>query len=131
MPPCECVTASDRPNILLIYTDDQGDGDAPCLNAQSKFAPPNLAREGLTPTGGHCSGTVCTPSGYRSPTGRYGWCTRLGRGAFGAETTWKEHIKRFEHDSNGVFREGKRPIYGGGHRVPLIVRWPDLTRILK
>jgi hypothetical protein len=50
---CEGVAASDKPNILLIYTDDQGYGDVSCLNAQSKFLTPNLdrlAREGLTLT---------------------------------------------------------------------------------
>lgn len=43
----------------------------------------------------------------------------------GPENTWKERGKRFDHDSRGGLREGKRSIYEGGHRVPLMVRWPD------
>ncbi len=42
----------------------------------------------------------------------------------GPETTWKERIKRFGHHSNGIYREGKRSIYEGGHRVPFFIRWP-------
>jgi len=65
---------AEKPNIILIYTDDQGYGDASCLNGQAKFKTPNidrLAREGITFTDGHCSDTVCTPSRYGLLTGRY------------------------------------------------------------
>ena len=43
----------------------------------------------------------------------------------GPETTWKKRKELFQHASNGPYREGKRSIYEGGHRVPFIVRWPD------
>jgi arylsulfatase A len=43
----------------------------------------------------------------------------------GPETTWRERAKRFQHHSNGRYREGKRSIYEGGHRVPFLVRWPE------
>ena len=33
-----------RPNVIVIYTDDQGCGDASCLNPDSKFKTPNLDR---------------------------------------------------------------------------------------
>jgi arylsulfatase A len=82
------VMGAEKPNLLLIYTDDQGYGDASCLNAESKFQTPNLdrlAREGLTLTDGHCSDTVCTPSRYGLLTGRYSWRTTLKRGVMGAE----------------------------------------------
>jgi arylsulfatase A len=77
-----------RPNVIIIYTDDQGYGDASCLNPDAKFKTPNLdrlAREGITFTDGHCSDTVCTPSRYGLLTGRYSWRTELKRGVFGAE----------------------------------------------
>lgn len=79
---------AERPNVLLIYTDDQGCGDASCLNPRAKFSTPNLdrlAREGLVFPDAHSSDTVCTPSRYGLLTGRYSWRTTLKRGVFGAE----------------------------------------------
>ena len=80
--------AAAQPNVLLIYTDDQGYGDAGCLNPASKIPTPTLdriAHEGLTFTDAHSSDTVCTPSRYGLLTGRYSWRTELKRGVFGAE----------------------------------------------
>ena len=83
------LPAADSPNIIVIYTDDQGYGDATNLNPDSKFPTPaldRLAAEGMTFTDAHCSDTVCTPSRYGLLTGRYAWRTRLKSGVFGAET---------------------------------------------
>ena len=77
-----------RPNIVVIYTDDQGFGDASCLNPDAKFQTPNLdrlAKEGITFTNGHSADAVCTPSRYALLTGRYCWRTRLKKGVLGAE----------------------------------------------
>ncbi len=82
------VATAAKPNIIVIYTDDQGYGDASCLNPDAKFKTPNLDRlaaEGVTFTDAHCSDTVCTPSRYGLLTGRYAWRTELKRGVFGAE----------------------------------------------
>lgn len=82
------IAAADLPNVIVIYTDDQGYGDASSLNAEAKFATPSLdrlAQEGMTFTDAHCSDTVCTPSRYGLLTGRYSWRTELKRGVFGAE----------------------------------------------
>jgi arylsulfatase A len=79
---------AEKPNVILVYVDDMGYGDASCLNPQSKFKTPHLdrlAREGMTFTDGHCSDTVCTPSRYGLLTGRYAWRTTLKRGVMGAE----------------------------------------------
>lgn len=39
---------------------------------------------------------------------------------------WTESdIKKYKHLANGSFRGQKADIYEGGHRVPLIVTWPD------
>ena len=80
--------AADNPNVIVIYTDDQGYGDASCLNPESKFETPNLDRlaaEGMTFTDAHCSDTVCTPSRYGLLTGRYSWRTWLKGSVLGAE----------------------------------------------
>jgi len=42
----------------------------------------------------------------------------------GPENTWKQRIEKYKHYSAGVYREGKRSIYEGGHRVPFVLRWP-------
>jgi arylsulfatase A len=83
-----CAVLAEKPNIILVYVDDMGYGDASCLNPRAKFKTPNidrLAREGLTFTDGHSSDTVCTPSRYGLLTGRYAWRTTLKRGVMGAE----------------------------------------------
>jgi arylsulfatase A len=80
--------AAERPNIIVIYTDDQGYGDASCLNPDAKFKTPNLDRlaaEGIAFTNAHCSDTVCTPSRYGLLTGRYCWRTVKKTGVLGAE----------------------------------------------
>tara|TARA_B100000029_G_scaffold3648_1_gene4329 strand:- start:228 stop:914 length:687 start_codon:yes stop_codon:yes gene_type:complete len=46
----------------------------------------------------------------------------------GPENTWRKRIEKFQHYSNGVYREGKRSVYEGGHRVPFLVRWPDKVK---
>lgn len=77
-----------KPNVIIIYTDDQGFGDASCLNPDAKFQTPNLDRlskEGITFTNGHSSDAVCTPSRYGLLTGRYAWRTTLKKGVMGAE----------------------------------------------
>lgn len=86
---CATLLAAEKPNVILIYTDDQGYGDASCLNPESKFQTPaldRLAKERMTFTDAHTSDAVCTPSRYSILTGRYSWRTRLKSGVFGAET---------------------------------------------
>ena len=95
------VSGATRPNILLVYTDDQGYGDVSCLNPKAKFKTPaqdRLAREGMTFTDAHCSDTVCTPSRYGLLTGRYSWRTTLKRGVFGAPTMFVGNEMFFGQD---------------------------------
>ncbi|MGB7346097.1 MAG: arylsulfatase [Pirellulaceae bacterium] len=84
-----CLADDVPPNVVLVYTDDQGVGDVSALNADAKFQTPNidrLVREGMTFTDGHSSDTVCTPSRYGLLTGRYSWRTSLKKGVMGADT---------------------------------------------
>lgn len=85
---CGSLASAGRPNVVIIYTDDQGFGDASCLNADAKFQTPNLDRlasEGIVFANGHSSDSVCTPSRYGLLTGRYAWRTTLKKGVMGAE----------------------------------------------
>lgn len=79
---------NERPNIIIIYTDDQGYGDVSVLNPDAKFKTPNMdriANEGVIFTDGHSSDAVCSPSRYSLLTGRYSWRTSLKRGVLGAD----------------------------------------------
>lgn len=82
------IQGAEKPNVIIIYTDDQGYGDASCLNPQARFQTPHLDRlaaEGISFTNAHCADTVCTPSRYGLLTGRYCWRTRQKTGVLGAE----------------------------------------------
>ena len=46
----------------------------------------------------------------------------------GPENPWKKRIEQHQHYSSGPYRDGKRSIYEGGHRVPFIVRWPEVVK---
>ena len=91
------------PNIVLIFTDDQGYGDLGCYGAKG-FATPNideLARDGIRFTDFHVSQPVCSASRASLLTGCY--ANRIGiHGALGPnarhgihanETTLPELLK--------------------------------------
>ena len=83
-----CAQNSGKPNIIVIYTDDQGYGDVSVLNKDAKFKTPNmdrLAKEGISFTNGHSASSVCTPSRYSLLTGRYSWRTTLKNGVMQSE----------------------------------------------
>lgn len=78
---------AEKPNIIVIYTDDQGYGDVSALNPEAKFQTPHMdriAREGIIFSNGHSADTVCTPSRYGLLTGRYPWRTTRKSGVMGA-----------------------------------------------
>src|SRR5262245_61385084 len=66
--------SSSQPNIVLIYMDDLGYGDASCYGATGLKTPniDRLAKEGLRFTDGHSAAATCTPS-------RYALMTEIGR----------------------------------------------------
>ena len=77
-----------KPNIVIILTDDLGYGDVSFLNPQSKVKTPQmdaLAKEGVWATDAHSPSTVCSPSRYSMLTGRYSWRRKISR-----LNPWKE-----------------------------------------
>ena len=54
-----------KPNVLILYTDDLGYGDVQCYNPQrGKIPTPNmdrLAAQGMRFTDAHSSSGVCSP----------------------------------------------------------------------
>ncbi|MCH6257470.1 arylsulfatase [Puniceicoccaceae bacterium K14] len=83
-----CFSEARKPNVIVVYTDDQGYGDVAALNPEAKFETPNMDRlvnEGIAFTRGHSPDSVCTPSRYALLTGRYAWRTNLKQGVMLAE----------------------------------------------
>ncbi len=65
------ASAAEKPNILIIFTDDQGWNDVGCYG--SKIPTPNidrLAAEGLRFTRFYAASAICTPSRFGLLTGR-------------------------------------------------------------
>ncbi|MDZ8117207.1 arylsulfatase [Pontiella sp. NLcol2] len=70
------VLAAERPNVVILYTDDMGFGDVGANNPESKIPTPNfdrLAAEGMRFTDGHSSSGICTPSRFALLTGMHHW----------------------------------------------------------
>jgi arylsulfatase A-like enzyme len=64
-----------KPNIVLIYTDDLGYGDLGCYGT-SALSTPNidrLAKNGVRFTNAHATSATCTPSRFSLLTGKYAW----------------------------------------------------------
>ncbi len=69
------------PNIVIIYTDDQGYGDVGVYGA-TELQTPNidkLAEGGVKFTTGYASSATCTPSRYALLTGEYPWKNESAR----------------------------------------------------
>jgi arylsulfatase A-like enzyme len=68
-------TEIQKPNIVIIYTDDLGYGDVSAYGA-TEIQTPNidkLAKNGVMFTDGHATSATCTPSRYGLLTGVYPW----------------------------------------------------------
>lgn len=64
-----------KPNVILIYTDDLGIGDLSCYGATKVSTPhiDRLAGEGLRFTNAYATSAMSTPSRYGMLTGFYPW----------------------------------------------------------
>ncbi|MBI3875635.1 MAG: sulfatase-like hydrolase/transferase [Verrucomicrobia bacterium] len=68
-----CAHAAQRPNVLLIISDDQGYPDLSCIGAKPVLTPnlDRLAAEGVRATSFYVTWPACTPSRGSILTGRY------------------------------------------------------------
>ena len=74
---------AEKPNVIIILTDDMGIGDPQCYNPESKIPTPNidsLCERGARFTDAHTPSSVCTPTRYTLLTGHYCWRTWLPKG---------------------------------------------------
>ncbi len=111
--------AAQRPNIVVILSDDFGYGSAGCYGADKKLVQtPNidrLASEGRRFTDANAPASVCTPTRYALLTGRYCWRTRLSYGGV---------VNTFDP----LLIEPTRPtlaslLKGYGYRAAMIGKW--------
>ena len=75
------LSAAEKPNVVVILTDDLGWGSVGCYGADpSLVSTPNidrLAKEGRRFTDANTTSSVCSPTRYAMMTGRYCWRTPL------------------------------------------------------
>jgi len=67
------ASAAERPNVIVVFTDDQGTVDANCFGAKDLVTPgiDALARRGVRLTQFYAAAPVCSPSRAGLLTGRY------------------------------------------------------------
>ncbi|HKY53326.1 MAG TPA: sulfatase-like hydrolase/transferase, partial [Anaerolineales bacterium] len=67
--------AQEKPNVILIYTDDLGYGDLSCYGAKQIQTPniDRLAKEGRLFRNAYATSATCTPSRFSMLTGVYAW----------------------------------------------------------
>ncbi|MDR2849237.1 MAG: sulfatase-like hydrolase/transferase [Verrucomicrobiota bacterium] len=94
--------AAERPNILLIHTDDVGWGDYTIYNTASKIKTPEidqLAKTGIRFTAAHTPAGLCAPTRYALLSGNYPWRGRYPAGdwSWHTDTQFLPGQKTFAH----------------------------------
>ena len=116
---CGSAVADERPNILIIFTDDQGYADLGCYGNQNNKTPrlDQLAKEGTRFTSFY-SQTVCGPSRSALLTGRQPIRSK-GWGMPASEITFAELIREAGYQTACI---GKWDV---SNRKPIIERMPN------
>ena len=116
---CSRATAAERPNILIIFTDDQGYADLACYGNQQNKTPrlDQLAKEGTRFTSFYAQ-TVCGPSRSALLTGRYPIRSQ-GWGMPASEITFAELMRESGYETACI---GKWDV---SNRKPIIERMPN------
>ena len=116
---CSIATATERPNILIIFTDDQGYADLACYGNEKNKTPrlDQLAKEGTRFTSFYAQ-TVCGPSRSALLTGRYPIRSQ-GWGMPASEITFAELMRESGYQTACI---GKWDV---SNRKPIIERMPN------
>ena len=79
--------AVEKPNVVILLSDDVGYGDLSCYGAEMIRTPnlDRLAAQGRRFTHAYAPGSVCTPTRYALVTGRFCWRTHLQKGVAGID----------------------------------------------
>ncbi len=113
------AAAAEKPNILIIFTDDQGYGDLSCYGSEQNKTPrlDQLAAEGTRFTSFY-SQTVCGPSRSALLTGRHPIRSK-GWGMPASEITFAEKLRGAGYQTACI---GKWDV---SNRKPIIERMPN------
>jgi arylsulfatase A-like enzyme len=113
------LPAAERPNILIIFTDDQGYADLACYGNRKNKTPrmDQLAKEGTRFTSFYAQ-SVCGPSRSALLTGRYPFRSK-GWGMPASEITFAELIRKTGYQTACI---GKWDV---SNRKPIIDRMPN------
>ena len=113
------LRAAEKPNIVIIFTDDQGYGDLACYGNKKTKTPrlDQLAKEGTKFTSFY-SQTVCGPSRSALLTGRQPLRSK-GWGMPASEITWAELIRKAGYQTACI---GKWDV---SNRKAIIERMPN------
>ncbi len=113
------AVAAEKPNILIIFTDDQGYGDLSCYGSEQNKTPrlDQLAAEGTRFTSFY-SQTVCGPSRSALLTGRHPIRSK-GWGMPASEITFAEKLRGAGYQTACI---GKWDV---SNRKPIIERMPN------
>ncbi len=116
---CSAGVAAERPNVLIIFTDDQGYGDLACYGNTKHKTPrlDKLAQEGTRFTSFYAQ-TVCGPSRSALLTGRHPLRSR-GWGMPASEITWAELMQKAGYQTACI---GKWDV---SNRRPILDRMPN------
>ncbi len=116
---CSSAAAAEKPNILIIFTDDQGYADLACYGNQKNKTPrlDRLAKEGTRFTSFY-SQTVCGPSRSALLTGRHPIRSK-GWGMPATEITFAELMRESGYQTACI---GKWDV---SNRKPIIQRMPN------
>ncbi len=111
---CSCSNGQEKPNVVIIYSDDIGYGDIGAYGA-TLIPTPNidkLASEGIQFTDGHCAASTCSPSRYALLTGEMGFRRDVGIQSVNAPAT----IRPTQFTLGKLFQEA-------GYRTGIIGKW--------
>ena len=113
------LSSAERPNILIIFTDDQGYADLACYGNKKNKTPrmDQLAKEGTRFTSFYAQ-SVCGPSRSALLTGRYPFRSK-GWGMPASEITFAELIRKAGYQTACI---GKWDV---SNRKPIIDRMPN------
>ncbi len=116
---CSSAFAADKPNILIVFTDDQGYGDLACYGNKKNKTPrlDQLAKGGTRFTSFY-SQTVCGPSRSALLTGRHPIRSK-GWGMPASEITYAELMRESGYQTACI---GKWDV---SNRKPIIDRMPN------